>query len=90
VYEFLLSGLVGALLGVILGSVLSFYFQILLHNHKLNDRRKFIATVFLNEIEQIKCFCDKLHSKKIDSTTIQKYNQNNNSFSLDYSQVADL
>jgi hypothetical protein len=90
VYEVLLSGLVGALLGVMLGSVLSYYGQIFFYNRKIKGRKKFLATLFLNEIGEIKSFIDKLNSKRIDAIKIQMYDQDSNSFSLDPMQLIDL
>ena len=72
----ILSGLLGAILGVILGSILSYFIRILFENHKTEKRRKFLATLFLNEIKEIKSFIDELRNKEIDDMNIINVNTN--------------
>jgi len=85
-----LSGLVGAILGVILGSVLTYFVQIFLHNNKKKTRKKFLATIFLNEINEIVRFTEDLKRDGIDRLKIVKYDVNTNNPSLDVNQYANF
>ena len=85
--DIILSGLVG----VILGSILSYFIQISFENYKTQRRKKFLATLFLNEIAEIKSFIDELRNKEINAINI--INNSNNGINYSYvnsTKLADL
>ena len=86
----LVSGLFGAILGVILGSVLSYYFQILFNDYQTKRRKKFLATIFLNEIAEIKIFIEDLQKKEINSSSIIKSVDSNGFPNLNGEKFAHL